>query len=98
MALPVARIGDPDIPHCGPMVRAMGSPNVFVNMLPVSRQGDFNTPHLLPAGDFCAVHAAPIAIGSLTVRVNLRGCGRMGDYIAGCTAVAAGSPTVLAGG
>ena len=96
MPLPACRIGDADVPHCSGMVRAQGSPNVLVNGIPWSRQGDKNTPHLLP-GNPCPIHAAPIASGSPTVRVNGKGGGRIGDSIAGCTAVAAGSPNVFAG-
>jgi hypothetical protein len=32
------------------------------------------------------------------VFINNLGCGRIGDAISGCTAVAAGSPNVFAGG
>ena len=90
------RIGDADVPHCSGMVRAEGSPNVIVNGIPWSRQGDVNTPHLLP-GNPCPVHTAPIAIGSISVIVNGVGAGRIGDAIAGCTSVAAGSPNVFCG-
>ena len=90
------RIGDADVPHCSGMVRAVGSPNVFVNKIPWSRQGDVNTPHLLP-GDPCPTHAAPNATGSPTVFVNKVGAGRVGDGIAGCTSVAQGSPNVFCG-
>ena len=90
------RIGDADIPHCSPMVRAQGSGNVFVNSIPWSRQGDVNTVHLLP-GAPCPAHAMPIAIGSTTVFVNLKGAGRVGDAISSCTSVAEGSPNVFAG-
>ena len=93
----VTRIGDADVAHCSGMVRAVGSSNVFVNNMPVSRQSDVNTTHLLP-GAPCPAHAAPIAAGSSTVKVNNLGCGRIGDGISGCTAVAAGSPNVFAGG
>ena len=93
----VTRIGDADIAHCSGMTRAVGSPNVFVNGIPVSRQGDVNTTHLLP-GAPCPAHAAPIAVGSTTVFINGKGCGRIGDGISGCTSVAAGSPNVFAGG
>lgn len=93
---PATRVGDNDIPHCSGMVRAQGSPNVFVNNISWSRMGDVNTPHLLP-GDPCPVHTAPIAQGSRTVFVNGRGGGRVGDGIAGCTAVAQGSPNVFCG-
>lgn len=91
------RIGDADVAHCSGMVRAAGSPNVFVNGIPWSRQGDVNTTHLLP-GVPCPAHAAPIAVGSTTVFINNKGAGRVGDAIAGCTAVAAGSPNVFCGG
>lgn len=91
------RVGDSDIAHCSGMTRAAGSPNVFVNKIPWSRQGDNNTTHLLP-GAPCPPHAAPIASGSSTVKVNGKGAGRVGDAIAGCTAVAAGSSNVFAGG
>ena len=92
----VTRIGDADVAHCSGMPRAAGSPNVNANGIPVSRQGDNNTGHLLP-GVPCPSHAAPIAVGSSTVFINGKGCGRVGDGISGCTSVAAGSPNVFAG-
>ena len=91
------RIGDADVTHCSGMTRAQGSPDVFVNSIPWSRQGDVNTVHLLP-GVPCPAHAAPIAVGSSTVFVNGKGAGRIGDAISGCTSVAAGSSNVFAGG
>lgn len=91
------RVGDADVAHCSGMTRAEGSPDVFVNGIPWSRQGDLNTPHLLPGDDLCPTHAAAIATGSTTVRVNGRGAGRVGDSISGCTSVAAGSPNVFCG-
>jgi len=93
----VTRVGDTDVAHCSGMVRAVGSGNVFVNGIPVSRQGDVNTGHLLP-GSPCPSHSAPIAAGSSTVKVNGKGAGRVGDAISGCTSVAEGSPNVFAGG
>jgi len=92
----VTRIGDADVPHCSGMTRAEGSPNVRVNSIPVSRQGDNNTSHLLPAA-VCPPHTAPIAVGSTTVFINGKGCGRVGDAISGCTSVAEGSSNVFAG-
>jgi uncharacterized Zn-binding protein involved in type VI secretion len=92
----VTRVGDADVPHCSAMVRAVGSPNVFANNIPVSRQSDVNTVHLLP-GSPCPAHTAPIAVGSATVFINNLGCGRVGDALTTCTAVAAGSPNVFAG-
>jgi hypothetical protein len=91
------RVGDADVAHCSGMTRAVGSPNVFVNGIAWSRQGDNNTGHLLP-GDPCPSHSAPIATGSTTVFVNGKGAGRVGDAITGCTSVAAGSSDVFAGG
>ena len=93
------RIGDADVPHCSYMTRAEGSPDVFVNGIAWSRQGDNNTSHLLPPNvPPCPSHSAPIATGSTTVFVNGKGAGRVGDAISGCTSVAAGSPDVFAGG
>jgi uncharacterized Zn-binding protein involved in type VI secretion len=88
---------DVDLVHCSLPSRVGASINVLVNGIGVSRQGDFNDPHLYPVGIFCFFHAAPIAIGSLRVRVNGRGCGRIGDIVAGCTVVASGSFNVFAG-
>jgi len=91
------RIGDADVSHCSGMTRAEGSPNVFVNGIAWSRQGDVNTSHLLPA-PICPSHTAPITIGSTTVFINGKGAGRVGDAISGCTSVAQGSPNVFCGG
>jgi uncharacterized Zn-binding protein involved in type VI secretion len=92
----VTRIGDADVTHCSTPLRAVGSANVLVNNIPVSRQGDVNTSHKLP-GSPCPSHASPIAVGSTSVFVNGKGIGRVGDAISGCTSVAAGSPNVFAG-
>lgn len=92
------RIGDIDVTHCSTPARAQGSYNVYVNGIPWSRQGDSNTPHLIPGDDPCYVHTAAISSGSSTVKVNGKGAGRIGDGIGGCTMVAAGSPNVFAGG
>ena len=89
------RVGDADVAHCSGMTRAVGSPNVFVNGIAWSRQGDNNTGHLLP-GDPCPGHSAPISSGSSTVYVNGVQAGRVGDPT--CTSVAAGSSNVFAGG
>ena len=98
MGKSVVRFGDPDVPHCSPMTRLGKSSNVFVNGIGVSRQGDLNTAHLLPPNiPPCPGHAAGIATGSLTVKVNGRGIGRVTDSISGCTSVASGSANVFAG-
>ena len=88
---------DADVVHCSVPRRSARSPDVFVNGIGISRQGDNNTPHLLPPPP-CPTHAAPIATGSTTVFINSKGCGRIGDGISGCTSVATGSSNVFAGG
>ena len=93
----VTRKGDDDVPHCSGMVRDECSGNVFCNSIGISRQGDNNTPHLLPAGIICPSHAVPITTGSGIVFVNSVGCGRIGDAITSCTEVAEGSGNVFAG-
>ena len=92
----VTRKDDNDVPHCSPMKRAGHSPDVYANRKPISRQDDRNTSHLLPPAP-CPSHTAPITIGSTTVFINYKGCGRIGDAITGCTSVAEGSPNVFAG-
>jgi len=91
----VTRIGDADVAHCSGMTRAVGSGNVFVNNIAVSRQSDVNTGHLLPDIS-CPSHSAPITAGSPSVFGNNLGCGRVGDAVTDCTSVAAGSPNVFA--
>ena len=88
---------DSDVAHCSTPLRDQCSGDVFVDGTGVSRQGDNNTSHLLPPIP-CPSHAAPIAVGSTTVFINGKGCGRIGDAIAGCTSVAAGSSDCFAGG
>lgn len=80
---------DADVPHCSTPLRDQRSDNVLVNGTGISRQGDNNTLHLLPPVP-CPSHAAPIAIGSATVFINGKGCGRIGDAISDCTSVATG--------
>ena len=94
----VTRIGDADDTHCSTPFRAEGSMDVYVNGLPLSRQGDNNTVHDKPCGcpPCCCPHNAPIDVGSSTVFVNGQGAGRVGDSVKNCTSVAEGSPDVFA--
>ena len=87
---------DSDVSHCSVPRRDECSDNVFVNGTGISREEDNNTSHLLPPVP-CPSHAAPIASGSSTVKINGKGCGRIGDAISGCTSVATGSSNVFAG-
>ena len=93
----ITRIGDADVIHCSVPTRAAGSPDVFVNGIAVSRQGDANTTHMKNPPDCDVPHSTSITTGSTTVFVNSKGCGRVGDAT-GCTSVDAGSPNVFAGG
>ena len=96
MGRAVTFFGAADIPHCSGMVRFGKSDNVKVGGIGVSRQGDINTPHLLP-GFPSSPHAAPIATGPLNVKVTGRCRGRAGDSISCRTSVAQGHPKVFAG-
>ena len=87
---------DDDVAHCSAMKRDQRSDDVKVNGTGISRQGDNNTTHLVPPA-VCPSHARPIAVGSTTVFVNGKGCGRIGDAISSCTSVATGSSNVFAG-
>ena len=91
---------DADVFHCSLPRRLARSNNVRVNGIGISRQGDVNTVHKvpIPGTPICGKHAKPILTGSLTVRVNGKGCGRVGDEVLGCTSVATGSLNVFAGG
>ena len=74
-----------------PAVTRIGDADVLHCSVP-----DVNTAHLLP-GSPCPTHAKAISSGSSTVKVNSKGCGRVGDGITACTSVAAGSSNVFAG-
>ena len=87
---------DVDVVHCEVPHRLERSPNVFVNSIGISRQGDKNHPHLKSA-PICPIHQAGITTGSTTVFINGKGCGRIGDDVSGCTKVASGSPNTFAG-
>ena len=87
---------DRDLFHCSLPRRLGMSSNVIVNGTGISREGDVNTLHKKPPAP-CPKHAKGITTGSLTVKVNGKGCGRIGDPITGCTFVAEGSDDVFAG-
>jgi len=87
---------DQDVVHCSIPLRLERSPDVFVNSIGISRQGDNNHPHLEP-GAICPTHQAAITTGSPTVFINGKGCGRIGDAVTACTSVATGSPNVFCG-
>jgi uncharacterized Zn-binding protein involved in type VI secretion len=94
----LARVGDPDVPHCSPMVRKGHFPDVRANGRGLSCMGHFNTTHVYPVGPLCKPHAKPIAKGSPNVFCHGIPVGRARDPIAGCTRVMKGSPNVFANG
>jgi|TARA_B110000211_G_scaffold94469_1_gene110159 uncharacterized Zn-binding protein involved in type VI secretion len=97
---PITFFGAADLPHCSDMTREGKSPNVLINpggvAKGVSRQGDNNTSHVLPPAP-CSPHQAAITTGSLKVKINGKGCGRIADAISGCTKVAEGYIKVIVG-
>ena len=86
---------DVDMINCEVPHRLERSPDVFVNSIGISRQGDKNHPHeARPL--FCGIHQAAITTGSTTVFINSRGCGRIGDDVGPkCTTVASGPKHTL---
>lgn len=92
----VTRLGDNCTGHgCWPPRPSVSaSPNVFVNGIPVHRQGDAWATHC--CGPAC--HAGVLAAGSSTVYVNGKQCGRIADPVNCGSNVAEGSPNVFAGG
>ena len=91
---------DVDVFHCSLPRRLARSNNVRVNGIGISRQGDVNTKHKvpIPGTPICGQHAQPITLGSTKVKVNGKGCGRVGDAVTACTSVGSGSRNVFAGG
>lgn len=89
----VARLNDLCTGHGGynPRPNVQGSPNVFVNFLPVHRQSD-------KWGVHCSrsCHTSALAQGSPNVWVNGLQIGRIGDPVACGSVVAEGSPNVFA--
>jgi len=77
-----------------PRVNDQASSNVFVNGIPVHRQGDHWVTHC--CGDSC--HDSALAAGSSSVYVNGMQCARIGDPVACGSAVAQGSENVFCGG
>ncbi len=73
-----------------------GSGDVFVNGIPVHRQGDAWGAHTCPA--IPETHAGALGAGSATVYVNGKQIGRVGDPVDCGSSVAAGSDDVFAGG
>ncbi len=92
----VTRVGDNDTGHdaCPPTALASGSPNVFVNGIPVGRVSDPYEPHGCPVHP---PHVGHIADGAPHVFVNGLKVGRIGDPVDCGGSVAVGSPNVFVG-
>lgn len=96
-----ARLGDICTGHeCWPSrPNVEGSPNVFVNGIPLHRQDDGWIVHCcthpgVPHG----CHGSVLASGSSTVYANGKQAGRIGDPVACGGTVATGSENVFIGG
>lgn len=96
MSIPVVRIGDICSGHgCfGGRLAVAGSPNVFVNGIPVHRLGDAWEVHC--CGPVC--HGGTAASGSSTVFINGLPVCRIGDMVDCGSQMVAGSQNVMAGG
>lgn len=94
---PVTRLSDSGSGHGSfvPRPSSEGSGDVFVNGIPVHREGDGWVPHGSPSPS--PPHGGTLASGSSTVFVNGRQCGRIGDPVSCGSVVVQGSPNVFAG-
>lgn len=92
----VTRLGDHCTGHgCWPSRPCISaSPNVYVNHIPVHRQGDKWATHC--CGPSC--HDGVLASGSSSVYVNGKQVARIGDPVSCGSKVQEGSPNVFAGG
>lgn len=94
----VTRLGDNWTGHgwWPPRPSVAGSPNVYVNGIPVVTQGDAFAAHTCPS--IPETHGGVLAAGSSTVYVNGKQLGRVTDPVSCGSSVAQGSPNVFAGG
>lgn len=76
----------------GPRQAVDGSPDVFINGIPVHRVTDKWLPHTC-----VSTHDSVLAVGSKTVFVNGLNVGRIGDQIACGSTIATGSDDVFIG-
>lgn len=92
----ITRKGDSCTGHAPwpPRPSTGGSADVFVNGIPVHREGDGWAVHCDPT-PIC--HGGALGSGSGTVFANGKGIGRVGDPVDCGSNVAAGSPDVFAG-
>lgn len=91
------RLGDICTGHgCWPpRPNVAGSPNVFVNGIPLHREGDAWAAHTCP--DIPETHASVLGAGSPTVFANGIPAARVGDPVACGSTAASGSGNVFIG-
>ena len=96
MGKAIARKGDMGDGACTHIPRRNdeGSPNVFVNGIPIHRVGDHWPIHCNPVG---VCHDSVLTKGSSTVFANGKAVGRIGDLQSCGAHVAEGSPNVFSG-
>jgi uncharacterized Zn-binding protein involved in type VI secretion len=92
----VSRLGDVCTGHgpFPPRSSVGSSPDVYVNGIPVHRQGDGWADHCYKR----SCHAGSLAKGSGTVYVNNKQISRIGDPVDCGSSIAKGSSDVFAGG
>lgn len=73
-----------------------GSPDVYVNGIPLHREGDAWDAHTCPS--IPETHASILASGSGTVFINGKAAARIGDPVACGSVAVEGSTTVFIGG
>ncbi len=66
--------------ECGTTGTDKHSDDVYVEGVPVHRQGDANESHTYNYPDCDAFHTTTILVGSTTVFANTFGVARLGDY------------------
>jgi uncharacterized Zn-binding protein involved in type VI secretion len=89
-------IGSGHACHFPPTPSIGASPDVYVNGIPLVRQGDAYAPHACPTCPV-PVHPRSLSGGSGSVFANGKPAGRIGDAISCGGAADAGSPDVTLG-
>lgn len=89
-------IGSGHACHFPPTPAIAASPDVYVESIPVVRQGDAYAPHACPT---CPAppHPRSLSVGSGSVYINGKPAGRVGDAISCGGDAAAGAATVSFG-
>jgi uncharacterized Zn-binding protein involved in type VI secretion len=89
-------IGSGHACHFPPTPSISASPDVYVNGIPIVRQGDAYVPHACPTCP-APLHMRSLSGGSGSIFINGKPAGRIGDAISCGGAADAGSPDVTLG-